>query len=142
MNELSRQQQLLSSSLEWLAAQHSGLLSTYADHAQALDAVRNTTVDLLDTVVAVADNIATIQDARKSFLYDFGISRWLPYIISPIAALLLGSYGLEPSATRNLTLIALGEVVGFVVSHARWLTMPNVAFFAESMTNNSDVASF
>lgn len=107
----------------------------------ALDEAKNTTADLLDTVVAVADNIASIEDARHSSIYGFGIGHWMPYIISPVAMLLLGSYGLEPSAVRNLGLVALGEVVGFVVSHVPRLTMLYFAPFTDNMTSNNTITS-
>lgn len=141
MHELSRQQAMLSTSLERLTVETSGLLSSYADHARVLDETKNTTVDLLDTVVAVADNIATIEEARHSSFYHLGISRWMPYIISPVATLLLGSYGLEPSAMRNLSLVALGEVVGFMVSQVQQLTVSHLPFFADNLANNNTMVS-
>lgn len=141
MHQLSQQQHRLSAGLEHLTVQTNDLLSTYAEHVLALDEARNTTADLLDTVVAVADNIASIEDARHSNIYGFGIGHWMPYIISPVAALLLGSYGLEPSAVRNLGLVALGEVVGFVVSHIPRLPMLYFAPFADNWANNNTVAS-
>lgn len=141
MKEISNQQHVLSDGLEQLAAQTHGLLSTYADHARALDEATNTTANLLETVVAVNDNIATMENARISSLGGLGIGRWVPYIISPIATLLLGSYGLEPSATRNLGLVALGEVVGFVAAHVQRLAVPYMALFARDMANNSTVIS-
>lgn len=141
MKEQSNKQHMLSTGLEQLTIQTSGLLSTYADHARALDEATNKTTNLLEAVVAVTDNIDTIGNAQKSSRYGLGISHWVPYIIGPIATLLLGSYGLEPSATRNLGLVALGEVVGFVVSHVQGLAMPYMAFFAGNMANNSTLTS-
>lgn len=91
--------------------------------------------------MAVTGNIATIGNAQKSSLYGLGISHWMPYIIGPVATLLLGSYGLEPSATRNLGLVALGEVVGFVISQVQGLAMSHMAFFVDNMANNSTLTS-
>lgn len=141
MHELSQQQHMLSSGLDRLTMVTSDLLSTYSNHSRALDEAKNMTADLLITVAAVADNLAAIEDSRNSSLYDLGISHWMPYIVSPIATLLLGSYGLAPSAIRNLSLVALGEVVGFVVSHIQRLTMSQVAIFVDNTASNKTMAS-
>lgn len=60
---------------------------------------------------------ATIEKASQSRWTLLGLGNWVPYIVSPVATLLLGSYGLAPSATRNLGLVALGEGFGFLVAH-------------------------
>lgn len=101
------------------------------------------TDDLLDTLEEVAVAAAIIEEANYSYLRGFGLSSWVPYIISPIATLLLGSYGLAPSAFRNLGLIALGEVVGFSVSHLNCVTFPWPPLFAtdEAVVNVTTMAS-
>lgn len=142
MDQLSQQQRMLSDGLEQFTTQTSGLLTTYAEHAQALEEAKNTTTDLLESVAAVTEKIGNLQDVRHSSLFGLGISHWVPYIVSPIATLLLGSYGLEPSAMRNLGLVALGEVFGFVVSHARQVTESYMTVFAYTVVNNETVTSF
>lgn len=93
------------------------LSTKYDDHAHALIGVKNMTDDIFNTLGEVAVSAATIQKSNHSYFQGLGLSGWFPYIISPVATLLLGSYGLAPSAFRNLGLIVLGEVVGFSVSH-------------------------
>lgn len=41
---------------------------------------------------------------------------WWPYVICPAFSLVMGSYGLPPSVTRNIALIALGETFGFAIA--------------------------
>ncbi len=42
--------------------------------------------------------------------------RWWPYIVCPAASLVMGSYGLPPSAFRNLALVVLGELAGALLA--------------------------
>lgn len=69
-----------------------------------------------------------IEEASHSYFQGLGLSGWVPYIVSPIVTLLLGSYGLGPSAIRNLGLVALGEVVGYSVSYYNRVTIPRSLF--------------
>ncbi|GKT70894.1 nuclear membrane fusion protein kar5 [Colletotrichum tofieldiae] len=75
--------------------------------------------DLLETL---DDMVASTSEVRGSLGYRSSWTSWLPYVICPAASLLMGSYGLPPSAVRNIGLIALGEVAGFVVSYAKNFT--------------------
>lgn len=110
------------------------------DHARALGEAKNTTAELLDTLDGIAASTAIIKDASHSLFRSFDISSWIPYIISPVATLLLGSYGLTPSALRNLGLVALGEIVGFWVSHLDTISMAWVPFYGHALTSNTTTA--
>lgn len=82
-----------------------------------MNEARNLTNDILSTLEEVAENAAVIEEANRSLWSGFGFGGWMPYIVSPVVTLLLGSYGLAPSAIRNLGLVALGEAVVFSLSN-------------------------
>lgn len=102
---------------------------------------KNMTTEILDTLGGVAVNAAMIEESSQSRWGGFGISvgSWFPYIISPVATLLLGSYGLEPSAMRNLGLVALGEIIGFSVSNLHGTTMLWMPSSANEMIGNNSI---
>lgn len=101
------------------------------------------TDDILDTLGDVAIAAAILEEATSSYFQGFGLSGWAPYIFGPVATLLLGSYGLTPSAFRNLGLIALGEIVGFSISHLKCVTVPWPLFATnEAVMNATEMASW
>jgi hypothetical protein len=53
-------------------------------------------------------------------------------------SLIMGSYGLPPSALRNIGLIAMGEFAGFILSSINSLSMktPGQGFF-DAIMNSS-----
>lgn len=65
-----------------------------------------------------------LEGASLSYSRGSGLFKWASYVISPVVTLMLGSYGLEPSAIRNLGLVVLGELVGFLVCHADGIFFP------------------
>ncbi|ROW08242.1 hypothetical protein VMCG_03119 [Cytospora schulzeri] len=139
---LSMRQQTLAAGLDHLTSVADDLSSKYDNHAHALSEAKNMTDDILDTLEEVAASAAIIEKAHHSYFRSLGIGGWVPYIVSPIATLLLGSYGLAPSAFRNLGLVALGEVVGFSVSHLDRVTIPWTLFATDGpVTNASTMAS-
>jgi hypothetical protein len=81
------------------------LSSSYDDHTELLYQAQNQTSEILETLEDTAASVSTIGDILS--LHSSTSSRW-PYFWSPIASLVLGSYGLRPSAPRNLGLVALG----------------------------------
>lgn len=83
-----------------------GLTISYDDHADRLHEARNLTEDILDSLEETA---ASATYVGSSVLKQSSTSSWWPYIWCPAASLVLGSYGLPPSATRNLALVALGR---------------------------------
>ncbi|KAK1448862.1 nuclear membrane fusion protein Kar5 [Colletotrichum melonis] len=92
--------------------------SKYESHSDKLSHVNQISEDLLDTL----DNMASSTSEVRGSFHRPGWTSWVPYVACPAASLLMGSYGLPPSAVRNLGLIALGELAGFVVSYAKYLS--------------------
>lgn len=111
------QQRTLMENLERLAATTNNLSSHYEEHANTIIEVKNMTNEVLETLEAVAGASVRIEEADKLRWGSSGLGSWIPYIISPATTLFLGSYGLAPSALRNLGLVALGEVIGLWVTH-------------------------
>ncbi|KAI1846223.1 hypothetical protein JX266_007748 [Neoarthrinium moseri] len=95
------------------------LSGKYNDHTQLLHQAQNMTDEILDALQDTAAAAAIVGDA---FSKQPPISSWWPFIWCPAASLVMGSYGLPPSAGRNLGLVALGEFVGFMVSSAQSLS--------------------
>jgi len=74
---------------------------------------QNMTNNILDTLESTATSAAGI---KGSLSRDDGVSSWWPLLVCPTASLVMGSYGLPPSAVRNLGLVTLGWVLGLVIS--------------------------
>lgn len=77
----------------------------YDDHTSLLHQARNITNDILETL---EDTAAEAANVGNSILKQSSGSSWWPYVWCPAASLVLGSYGLPPSAMRNLVLLTLG----------------------------------
>lgn len=88
------------------------------DHATTLKQANNITNDILDSLEATADVASSV---NKSFLRAT-TGGWWPFFVFPTASLVMGSYGLPPSILRNLALLTLGGLVGFIVSSYDQLT--------------------
>lgn len=120
------------------------LSSKFEDQVYAMDEARNITNEILETLDGVARSAAVIEDINRSRWGGFNLGSLMPYIVSPVATLLLGSYGLAPSAMRNLGLVALGEVVGFAASHLHRITSASMTWSSyhpmEEMVFNTTVA--
>lgn len=129
-------QHALSTNLDGLVTTAESLTSKYKDQAHAITEAKNMTNEILETLEGVAGTAAMIEEADRSRWGGSGIGKWVPYIISPVATLLLGSYGLAPSAMRNLGLLVLGELVGFSVTHLDRFKVPvgPLAFTNTTMT--------
>lgn len=82
-----------------------------------------------------------LEGASISYLGGSGLFKWVSYIVSPVVTLMLGSYGLAPSAMRNLGLVLLGEFVGFFVCHADRILLPWSFFAATNAMNNTTSSS-
>jgi hypothetical protein len=74
----------------------------------------NITEEILDTLEQTSSIAFTM---NKSVIKDAMSTTWWPHILWPAASLIMGSYGLPPSASRNIFLIFLGELVAFSASH-------------------------
>ncbi|KZL71430.1 nuclear membrane fusion protein Kar5 [Colletotrichum tofieldiae] len=110
--ELAGRQEHLEKGLVRLLGITEDLSSKYESHTEKLDLAQKMSGDLLETL---DDMVASTSEVRGSLGYRSSWTSWLPYVICPAASLLMGSYGLPPSAVRNIGLIALGETVGIFV---------------------------
>ncbi|KAI2607970.1 hypothetical protein GGR54DRAFT_651948 [Hypoxylon sp. NC1633] len=109
--------------MQRLAVATETLTANHNDHVHSLSQARNMTFEILDTLENTA---AAASYVSSSLLKQSSGSSWWPYIWCPAASLVLGSYGLSPSMSRNLVLLALGEAAGFAVSsiHSIYLEFP------------------
>jgi hypothetical protein len=89
--------------LEYMA---DSLSIKYSAHEGSLDIVQQRAMDITSTLESAATS-ATAFQAHVS--RGFGFAGWWPYVVCPAASLWMGSYGLHPSAIRNLLLISIGK---------------------------------
>ncbi|PTB42817.1 uncharacterized protein TrAFT101_001400 [Trichoderma asperellum] len=92
------------------------LLIQHEGHQERLVHAQQTASNLVDILDSASSSAATL---RTSIYNSIGWGSWWPYVFCPLTSLVVGSYGLPPSATRNFMLISLGEIAGFVVSIAK-----------------------
>ena len=71
----------------------------------SLDASQKLADDLRTTLGSLATSASTLQN---SVFQKLDLTRWMPLLLAPAAALTLGSYGLPPSMFRNLLLLVIG----------------------------------
>jgi hypothetical protein len=81
------------------------LANQYESHSESLNKAQQQAEEVLGTLESAASSAISL---RESMTRSIRLGGWWPYIYCPVASLLLGSYGLPPSALRNLTLIGLG----------------------------------
>ncbi|KAI0120862.1 hypothetical protein F4776DRAFT_672635 [Hypoxylon sp. NC0597] len=118
--KLESKQENLERGMKRLIDMSENLTSKYADHTDHLVLARNITNEILDIL---EDTAASANYVGSSILKRSYIPSWWPYIWCPAVSLVLGSYGLPPSATRNVALLALGEVAGFTYSTVQSLPL-------------------
>lgn len=111
--ELELRQANLEEGMQRLIGITENLAVKYDDHTSLLHQARNITNDILETL---EDTAAEAANVGNSILKQSSVSSWWPYVWCPAASLVLGSYGLPPSAMRNLVLLTLGEVAGLTIS--------------------------
>ncbi|ORY61385.1 uncharacterized protein BCR38DRAFT_525794 [Pseudomassariella vexata] len=111
--ELEYRQGNLEQGMQRLVHISENLSDKYDDHTNFLQQAQNMTEKILYSLGETVTSAATMGDA---FSRQSSAKSWWPYIWCPAASLVMGSYGLPPSAVRNLALVALGEAAGFVVS--------------------------
>ncbi|KAF3018586.1 hypothetical protein E8E14_013219 [Neopestalotiopsis sp. 37M] len=78
------------------------LTGKYDQHTHLLQEAQNMTHEILDTLEATAASAADVNDV---FTKQSTTASWWPWVWCPAASLVMGSYGLAPSATRNLALL-------------------------------------
>ncbi|KAI1211431.1 uncharacterized protein F4807DRAFT_459010 [Annulohypoxylon truncatum] len=110
--ELETRQNSLEEGMQRLIGVSENLATGYGDHVNHLHQMHNKTNDILETL----ENTASSAVYVKHSVLRQSSSSWWPYIWCPAASLVLGSYGLPPSGTRNLGLLVLGEAAGFTLS--------------------------
>ncbi|KAB5566667.1 hypothetical protein GE09DRAFT_1187170 [Coniochaeta sp. 2T2.1] len=111
---LAQRQEKLESNLDRLISASETLASHQAAHSHLLQQASNITSELLDGLESTAS--AATRIGKSVFDYTATQSNWWPYVVCPTVSLVMGSYGLPPSIVRNLGLVVVGEVFGFVVA--------------------------
>ncbi|KAK5987815.1 hypothetical protein PT974_11949 [Cladobotryum mycophilum] len=105
-------------------------------HQERLDHAQQSATELLGILDSASSSAATLQSSIYS---GFGWTAWWPYVFCPITSLVVGSYGLPPSTTRNFLLIGLGEIAGLAMSVANQY---GAKFGAEVTIHNKEDAKF
>ncbi|KAH9987270.1 hypothetical protein F4779DRAFT_632371 [Xylariaceae sp. FL0662B] len=104
--ELEFRQSNLERGMQRLIDISENLSTQYDDHTYILRQAQNMTNDILDLL---EDTASTAMKVNNSVHQRSSTESWWPYIWCPLASLIMGSYGLPPSAVRNLGLVALGK---------------------------------
>lgn len=85
-----------------------------------LESAHNQTSNILSSLEVATLTVRTLQ---KPLLKLGTAAIWWPYVICPVTSLTLGSYGLQPSLTRNLALLGLGKKQEALVRIENWLML-------------------
>uniref|UniRef100_A0A1Y1JRX3 Uncharacterized protein n=1 Tax=Photinus pyralis TaxID=7054 RepID=A0A1Y1JRX3_PHOPY len=109
-----RKQERVQERMEELSLLADMVADKHLSHQEMLQSAQNETAHLLASLEAASFSMGNL---RASFS-DLGSVGWWPYIICPAASLVLGSYRLQPSATRNILLLGVGEIAGFLMTFA------------------------
>ena len=134
---LASRQDSLEKGMNRLLDVTTNLSDKFTDHTLLLDQASNKTNQVLDTLEETA---AKAESVNASLVREAVNAGWWPYIICPTVSLIMGSYGLPPSAFRNIGLLALGELIGLAVSFRTHLR-DGTAFFPLRPLGNETVAS-
>ncbi|RFU81686.1 nuclear membrane fusion kar5 [Trichoderma arundinaceum] len=131
-------QEKIELSMKKLEGLADSLLVQHEGHQERLVHAQQTASDLIDILDAASSSAVTL---RSSIYSNFGWGSWWPYVFCPLTSLVVGSYGLPPSATRNFMLISLGEMAGFGVSIAKYYGNDiYTAFSSHGARANSTIA--
>ncbi|OLN85160.1 hypothetical protein CCHL11_06264 [Colletotrichum chlorophyti] len=123
VTELTDRQEHLDEGLGRLLGITESISSIYESHNERLNQAQQMSYEILQTL----ENMALSAHDFRGFLNQRSVwTTWLLYVICPAASLLMGSYGLPPSAIRNLGLIAIGEVAGLALSYTSYFTPNNL----------------
>ncbi|KAI0592947.1 hypothetical protein F4775DRAFT_580200 [Biscogniauxia sp. FL1348] len=132
--ELEARQDCLEQGIQKLIDMADNLSTKYNDHTGLLQQAQTMTIDILYTLEETAASATAVGD---SFIKQSSAVLW-PYIWCPVVSLVMGSYGLPPSALRNLGLFTLGESVGYIISN-----FPSFSYISLStMGKNSSATNF
>jgi hypothetical protein len=141
LQELFARQEALAGGLDRLTTATETLAIKQGEHVRSVDVAQNMTNNILGTLDEVAASAMILEGASLSYLGGWGLFRWVSYIVSPVVTLILGSYGLAPSALRNLSLIILGEAFGFLICHPQRIFVPWSFISATSVLENATSTS-
>lgn len=81
------------------------LLSKFSAHGDQLGQAQQKAEQILDTLEVAT---ASATNLKSSLFGGLSLSAAWPYIVCPVVSLVMGSYRLEPSITRNLWLVGIG----------------------------------
>ena len=96
--------------MELLSDLADGLSRKQQAQSDILDSAKNKTRAFMEQLNAVSQSIETFHKPIFESKLD-----WWPYVACPAATLVLGSYGLAPSAVRNLALVGVGKSQNFEI---------------------------
>ncbi|KAF7548771.1 hypothetical protein G7046_g8550 [Stylonectria norvegica] len=113
--EIIQNQNKIEAGMERLEDLATSLSTKYESHEGRLVQAQRKAGDILEILETATNSASKFNNAIFS---GFGLAGWWPYFLCPAASLVMGSYGLEPSALRNIWLVGIGEAVGFLVSGA------------------------
>ncbi|KAG6038957.1 hypothetical protein E4U41_003463 [Claviceps citrina] len=102
---IARQQEAIQKSMENLQGIADVVLEKQMMQDKILESTHNQTSNILSALKVATISVGTLQRP----LVKLGTAMWWPYVICPVASLTLGSYGLQPSLTRNLLLLGFGK---------------------------------
>ncbi|CAM1506448.1 Fc.00g060890.m01.CDS01 [Cosmosporella sp. VM-42] len=132
VTEISLKQARIEVGLDRLGELADALSVKYDTHDGRLERAQ----EKAEKILGILDNATTSALIFRSSMFSgFGLSGWWPYILCPAASLVMGSYGLEPSAMRNIWLVGLGEIVGFIISIANHYA--NIFFSSEAQQDQT-----
>nr|XP_036587825.1 nuclear membrane fusion protein kar5 [Colletotrichum truncatum]KAF6798966.1 nuclear membrane fusion protein kar5 [Colletotrichum truncatum] len=114
---MQNRMELSNAGLRGLSVLTENLSLQYETHVRSLTQAQQTSEDLIGKLDKIAQSASDIHGSVNS---SSGWRTYVPYLVCPTVSLLMGSYGLPPSASRNLVLITIGEVAGAIVSHTHF----------------------
>ncbi|KYK55083.1 nuclear membrane fusion protein Kar5 [Drechmeria coniospora] len=105
--QMAQKQKKIEAGMERLAEMADALTVRHEHHQQYLNQAQQSAEQVLRTL----DSVTTTASTFKSSILDaLGFSRWWPFVFCPATTLVVGSYGLPPSAARNIALVGLGTL--------------------------------
>ncbi|KAF9876037.1 hypothetical protein CkaCkLH20_06483 [Colletotrichum karsti] len=123
--ELAGRQENLEKGMGKLVTLTENLSSKYESHTDQLTEAQEKSENLLGALDKMATSASDVRGSMKS---SSSWLKWVPYLVCPTGTLLMGSYGLPPSAARNLMLIGIAGCLtsaGLIEDETNMVTMPN-----------------
>ncbi|KAL1888118.1 hypothetical protein Cpir12675_006285, partial [Ceratocystis pirilliformis] len=111
MEQMEMRQESLQEGLQHLVAITSSLALQHREHTQSLNNVTEQTSEIIRSLETAALSVSSLHSSAMAHGARNLVSLW-PFAVCPATTLVLGSYGLQPSAVRNLMLVTLGEGFG------------------------------